>query len=97
MEKINTSIEKKDLDTLTTELEQESSNRSAEADSGDDGDAETFWGKNKSWLKPTLIGVGSLATLGLGYYFLKPKPKKEKKEKPLSGLKSTKKEQREKT
>ena len=34
----------------------------------------TFWNKNKSWLKPVVIGAGGLTILAIGYHVLKPNP-----------------------
>jgi hypothetical protein len=34
---------------------------------------DSFWTKNKSWLKPVAIGAGGLTLLAIGYHFLKPK------------------------
>ncbi len=35
---------------------------------------QSFWDKNKSWLKPVAIGAGGIAVLTIGYHLLKPKP-----------------------
>jgi hypothetical protein len=48
---------------------------------------QTFWEKNRKWLKPTLWGTGILSAIGLGYLAFKPKKPKTKKEKALEGLK----------
>ncbi len=48
---------------------------SSDASSSDDPE-ESFWKKNKKWLKPTLFGVGGLGLSILGYQLLKPKKKK---------------------
>ena len=48
---------------------------SSDANSSDDPE-ESFWKKNKKWLKPTLFGVGGLGLSILGYQLLKPKKKK---------------------
>lgn len=34
---------------------------------------ETFWEKNKSWLKPVAIGVGGLSLIAIGFAVMKPK------------------------
>ena len=58
---------------------------------GDDPTKQTFWAKNKKWLKPTLFGVGGLTAAVGGYKLLGGKKKKEadkkSEEKPaLSGV-----------
>ena len=35
---------------------------------------ETFWDKNKSWLKPVAIGVGGISLIAIGFAVMKPKP-----------------------
>jgi hypothetical protein len=63
---------------------------------------QTFWDKNKSWLKPVAIGVGGISLIAIGFAVLKPKhhlshsssgtlsglPKKRKKHKRKSKHKS---------
>ena len=34
---------------------------------------ESFWDKNKSWLKPVAIGVGGISLIAIGFAVLKPK------------------------
>jgi hypothetical protein len=34
---------------------------------------ETFWDKNKTWLKPVAIGVGGISLIAIGFAVLKPK------------------------
>jgi hypothetical protein len=34
---------------------------------------ETFWDKNKSWLKPVAIGVGGISLIAIGFSMMKPK------------------------
>lgn len=47
---------------------------------------ETFWNKNKSWLKPVAIGVGGISLLAIGFAVLKPKPAPSKSSHSLSGI-----------
>jgi hypothetical protein len=68
----------------------ESTLQKKNADKNDAKQQETFWQKNKKWLKPSLWGAGILSALGIGYAVLKPKKKKEKS-KALDGIKSKKK------
>jgi hypothetical protein len=67
-----------------------------------DASNESFWDKNKSWLKPVAIGVGGISLIAIGFAVLKPKhysnksshqslsgiPKKRKKHKRKSKHKS---------
>jgi hypothetical protein len=39
------------------------------------GEKESFWEKNKKWLKPVAIGVGGLTVIAIGYNLLKGKNK----------------------
>jgi len=50
---------------------------------------ESFWTKNKSWLKPVAIGVGGITLLAIGYRMLKPAP--HPGHPPLSGVPGRKK------
>jgi len=47
---------------------------------------ETFWDKNKAWLKPVAIGVGGVSLIAIGYAVLKPKPSSRSAPQGLSGL-----------
>lgn len=63
---------------------------SGEDDSGaENKTGEGMWDKNKKWLKPTLIGVGSLGVLYLGYRAMSGNTPKAppSKSKSLSGVK----------
>ena len=62
-------------------------------------DGESMWDKNKKWMKPTLIGVGSVGLLFLGYKVLNAnKPKASPtKSKSLNGVRKRKKSQPKKT
>jgi hypothetical protein len=37
-------------------------------------DKESFWDKNKTWLKPVAIGVGGLTLIAVGFHLMKGKP-----------------------
>lgn len=48
---------------------------------------ETFWDKNKTWLKPVAIGVGGISLIAIGFAVLKPKhPNKSSPGQALSGI-----------
>jgi hypothetical protein len=56
-------------------------------------EGEGIWEKNKKWMKPTLIGVGGVGLLALGYKVItsrKPTPTTPKS-KPLNGARKRKK------
>ncbi|RYF87393.1 MAG: hypothetical protein EON98_00665 [Chitinophagaceae bacterium] len=55
---------------------------------------ETFWEKNKSWLKPVAIGVGGVSLIAIGFAVMKPKHtvnKSPSRSSSLSGLPRSKK------
>jgi hypothetical protein len=55
---------------------------------------ETFWDKNKSWLKPVTIGVGGVSLIAIGFSLLKPKHgpnKSSPRSSSLSGIPKQKK------
>jgi hypothetical protein len=58
------------------------------ANSNADADKESFWDKNKKWLKPVAIGVGGLTLIAIGFKMLKGKEqnKSSPKSHSLSGL-----------
>ncbi len=66
-------------------------------DDKDDKD-KGFWDKNKKWLKPTIIGVGSLGLLALGVSVLKSSKQKSSgsnaNNKPMNGVPKHKKHHR---
>lgn len=106
IEKINKTEPQVDLDTLPKTIEDEtpapqtdpSGQRTTGEETPPEEKEETFWEKNKKWLKPTLWGTGILSALGLGYLALKPKKEdEEKKEKPLEGTGKKKSSPRRKT
>ena len=49
---------------------------------------EGFWDKNKTWLQPTVIGVGVLAT---AFLLFKMMPKKTEKQSGVAGMGGVKK------
>ena len=51
-------------------------------------DKETFWDKNKKWIKPVAIGVGGLTLIAIGFKMLKGKQqnKSSPKSHSLSGV-----------
>ena len=54
---------------------------------------ESFWNKNKSWLKPVAIGVGGISLIAIGFAVLKPKhtSNKSSHQPSLSGVPKRKK------
>ena len=58
------------------------------ANSNADDDKESFWNKNKKWLKPVAIGVGGLTLIAIGFKMLKGKEqnKSSPRSHSLSGL-----------
>jgi len=58
---------------------------------------ESFWDKNKTWLKPVAIGVGGISLIAIGFAVLKPNhisSKSPSRSSPLSGLPKSKKKKR---
>jgi hypothetical protein len=56
---------------------------------------ESFWDKNKSWLKPVAIGVGGISLIAIGFAVLKPKHTVHKTSShSLSGIPNRKKKKR---
>jgi hypothetical protein len=72
--------ESEDKLSLTTTDENATSNA--------DTNKESFWDKNKKWLKPVAIGVGGLTLIAIGFKMLKGKEqnKSSPKSRSLSGL-----------
>lgn len=62
---------------------------------GDEG-GDGFWDKNKKWLKPTLIGAGSVGVLYMGYRMMSGNKNKAPTRSPSSkqGLNGTRKKKR---
>jgi hypothetical protein len=58
---------------------------------------EGFWDKNKKWLKPTLIGVGGVAIIAIGFKMFKSSPQNKSSPQPLSGIGGKKKNHRRKS
>lgn len=69
--KLNDSGNEEGSATETVDVEvskdDNSKQKNVSADGSGDPATETFWDKNKSWLKPTLIGTGVLGVLFIGY------------------------------
>jgi hypothetical protein len=51
----------------TAVAKRESSDSSDSSESEDEGSTESFWDKNKKWLKPTMWGVGGITVLTIAY------------------------------
>lgn len=81
-----------DLDQITEDLQNENlQTKSLTTEEGvTDEDKppadETWWQRNKKWLKPTLWVTGAASALGIGYVALKPKKGAKKKDKSLEGV-----------
>lgn len=52
---------------------------------------ETFWEKNKKWIKPVAFAGGGIAVLAIGYYMMKKKGKTNSAPKGLAGVPKKKK------
>lgn len=59
--------ESSDDSTDDSNINGKAKSKSKEKDIADDDKPEGFWNKNKKWLKPVAIGVGSLGLLFAGY------------------------------
>jgi hypothetical protein len=91
-ESSNTTVEEKENSLLPTTT-QTTTPATTDTDNTPEPTKETFWDKNKSWLKPVAIGVGGISLIAIGFAVLKPKhhsshsgtlsgiPKKRKKHK----------------
>lgn len=59
---------------------------------------ETFWDKNKSWLKPVAIGVAGISLVAIGFAVMKPKhPSNKSSPGSLSGIPNKRKKHKRKT
>jgi hypothetical protein len=47
---------------------------------------ETYWDKNKNWLKPVAIGIGGISLIAIAYAVMKPKQTSVSAQGSLSGL-----------
>ncbi len=47
---------------------------------------ETFWDRNRAWLKPVAIGVGGISLIAIGFAVLQSKGQSRKQASSLSGL-----------
>jgi hypothetical protein len=100
-ESSNTTVEEKENSLLPTTT-QTTTPATTDTDNTPETTKETFWDKNKSWLKPVAIGVGGISLIAIGFAVLKPKhhsghssprtlsgiPKKRKKHKAKAKYKS---------
>jgi hypothetical protein len=98
----DTVVEEKDNGLLPTTTNQTTALTKNDTGNTPDPNKESFWDKNKSWLKPVAIGVGGISLIAIGFAVLKPKhasnkaspqtlsgiPKKRKKHKRKSKHKS---------
>ncbi|HMT75218.1 MAG TPA: hypothetical protein PKA77_14185 [Chitinophagaceae bacterium] len=66
----NTANEKENADSNT--------GNSAAPDNGGTPDKESFWDKNKNWIKPVAIGAGGITLLAIGYQLLRSTKAKNK-------------------
>ncbi len=64
---------------------QRKANSNAKETASEKTDTPTFWEKNKKWMKPTGIAVGSLGLIALAYQIFKPK-KEDKKTTSVNGV-----------
>jgi hypothetical protein len=80
--KTNNTLPTKSDNTASDDNADASNSRSSSNSSSSDTVKETFWNKNKKWVKPAAIGVGTLGVIYLAYHLLKP----SKKTKALTGL-----------
>jgi hypothetical protein len=60
-------------DSLLPATTSTTSNTVAITNTTDTPPKETFWDKNKSWLKPVAIGVGGVSLIAIGFAVMKPK------------------------
>ncbi len=86
IEKNKTEISNMSVDSGSDSSSPDNSQKiSSDSSSQDTPEKEGFWDKNKTWLKPTLIGATGVGLLFLGYKALSSG--KEQKQKSLSGTK----------
>lgn len=98
-ESSDTFVEEKDDSLLPTTQ----SNQIAVPTTTDTGNTpeptkETFWDKNKSWLKPVAIGVGGISLIAIGFAVMKPKNAQSRSSpQTLSGIPKKSKKHKRKT
>jgi hypothetical protein len=78
-------IVKMDVTAKTVDSSGDGGTSTDSSGSGDGSDKQTFWDKNKKWIKPTAIGLTGLGLLYLGYRAMSGS--KDKSTKGLSGTK----------
>jgi len=71
-----------EMNSIVPQTQLPVANKTATASNNDSTDKEGFWEKNKTWLKPTLIGVGGLTVIFLGVKLVGSKNKSS----PVHGL-----------
>jgi hypothetical protein len=69
----NSVIEEKDNSLVPTTTNQTIVSTGSNTGTTPDPPKETFWDKNKSWLKPVAIGVGGISLIAIGFSMMKPK------------------------
>lgn len=83
----DTVVEEKDDSLLPTTTNQTTIPATTDTGNTPDPTKETFWDKNKSWLKPVAIGVGGISLIAIGFAVLKPKhPSNKSSPQSLSGI-----------
>lgn len=81
------STEEKDDSLLPTTTNQTTTPSTTNTGNTPDPTKESFWDKNKSWLKPVAIGVGGISLIAIGFAVLKPKhPTNKSSPQSLSGI-----------
>jgi hypothetical protein len=85
-EDFQTSVEENDNALLPTTNRQEVSS-TINNNNTSEPTKESFWDKNKTWLKPVAIGVGGISLIAIGFAVLKPKhPSYKSSPQTLSGV-----------
>lgn len=76
------------LKSMTTDPNATTSDGSTTTDPNKPPAEQTFWEKNKKWIKPTAWVTGILTALGIGYkvYSTNQKKKEKKKDNGVSGV-----------
>jgi hypothetical protein len=69
----NSVIEEKDNNLVPTTTNQTIVPTTTDTGTTPDPPKETFWDKNKNWLKPVAIGVGGISLIAIGFSMMKPK------------------------
>jgi hypothetical protein len=97
-ENSDTAIEEKDDSLLPTTTNQTTTPTTTDTDNTPDPTKESFWDKNKSWLKPVAIGVGGISLIAIGFAVLKPKhPTNKSSPQTLSGISKKRKKHKRKS